>query len=125
MLSSATDCPDIPFTPLVVAAISAANTLLLLVSLATFVASCAVLRRAKSRQKHTAAHNYDSKSEDRVHDYEVVDDAVKVRMANGNTPAVTVCDNVDDLSLSTQYQELDTHISDNPHYAAVTIYTTQ
>ena len=124
--SAAAGCPDISFTPFVVASISAANTLLLLVSLVIFIASCAILRRAKrSRRKHIAVHTYDGKSEDTVHDYEAVDDVVKVRMANGNTQAVTVCDNVDDLSLSTQCPELDAHTSDNPHYAAVTICTTQ
>ena len=118
--NTASECSEqSAYPPLVVVAISAANTLLLLISLTTFIASCAVLRRAKKSQN--------DRFEDTVHDYEVVDDVVKFRMVQADMEAVSVCDNVGDLSHSThpQYQDLQTHTTDNHQYATVTICTTQ
>ena len=106
-----TVCPDSSYPPIVVAAITAANTLLLVASLATFIASCFILMKAKR-----------GKADETIHDYEAVDDVIKDRMVKVDTRAVPVCENVDDLSLSTQsqYQDLQIHSTENPQYAAVT-----
>ena len=114
--NTATDCPDvIPITPLVVAAISAANTLLLLVSLATFIASCAVLRRAKCCIRRNAVT---------VRDYEMVDDAVKAQIVRSNGKAVpcpVYADaNAVPLSTQPQYQALQMQTTENHLYAIVT-----
>ena len=110
--NTASECSEQSiYTPLVVVAISAANTLLLLISLATFVASCAVLCRAKrSRQKHT------------VHDYEMADDEVKGQMVQDDSDIVSVQADIVDLHLPTQlqYQTLQTHTLQNHQYATVT-----
>ena len=114
--NTATDCPDvIPITPPVVASISAANTLLLLVSLATFIASCAVLRRAKwGRRKNTVT----------VNDYDMVDDAVKAQIGRSNGKAVpcpVYADaNAVPLSTQPQYQALQMQTTENHLYTIVT-----
>ena len=104
--------PDIiPYSPLVVAAISAANTLLLLVSLATFFASCAVLRRAKrNRRKHTAARNHTT---------------ADGRIVNADSETVPVSTDADDIALpiQLQYQTLQSHTLHDHQYATVTRHT--
>ena len=96
-----------------VAAITAANTLLLVASLVAVIASCAVLRRAKrSRQKHT------------VHNYETADDGVKGQMVRADSEAVPVHADVDDLPLPTQlqYQELQMHTMQSHQYTKTMHY---
>ena len=115
MPSAAAGCPDISFTPFVVAAISAANTLLLLVSLAIFIASCAVLRRAKrSRQKHTEARNYTT-----------TDDEVKVARVDDDSESISEYADVADLPLpgQRQYQTLQTGTLNDHQYATATRHT--
>ena len=94
-----------------VAAISAANTLLLLVSLVIFSASCAVLSRAKrSRPKHTAARNYTTADEWTV---------------NADSDTVPVPTDADDITLPVQlqYQTLQLHTMHDHQYATVTRHT--
>ena len=105
--NTSTQCPDFPYTPLVMAAISAANTLLLLISIVTFIASCAVLKRAKrSRQVH------------RVPDYETAGNVVKVE---GKAIPCPVYGDVDAVSFPIQpnYQGLQMHSLENHLYAMV------
>ena len=90
-----------------VAAITAANTLLLVASLATFIASCAVLIRAnRGRHEHT------------VHDYETAD--IGVRGDSKAVPCPVYAD-VDAVPLPTQlqYQALQMHTMQNHQYATV------
>ena len=103
---------ELPLTPVVIVAISAANTLLLLISLAILIASCAVLKKAKrSRQKCTAAHNYTAA------DYEV-----KVARVDDDSETISEYADVADLPIPSQkqYQTLQTGTLNNHQYATAT-----
>ena len=109
--NTGTQQPDFPYPPVVVAAITAANTLLLVASLATFIASCAVLIRAKrGRHEHT------------VHDYETADDGVKGQVVKVDSKTGPVYADVADLPLPTrlQYQELQMHTMQSHQYTTAT-----
>ena len=106
---------SLPLTTVVIVAISAANTLVLLVSLAIFIASCAVLRRAKrSRRKHTAARNYTT-----------TDDEVKVARVDDDSESISEYADVADLPLpgQRQYQTLQTGTLNDHQYATATRHT--
>ena len=99
------------YPPLVLAAISAANILLLLISLSAFIASCAVLCRARR-----------GRQQDTIHNYEAANDEVKGHMVTAESDAVSIhADTVDlHLPVQLQYQTLQTHTMQNHQYATVT-----
>ena len=112
--STSPHCPDSPFQPIVVAAITAANTLLLLASLATFIGSCTVLKRVKQGRQIQDKSNL---PEDDDHIYEAVDDEAKGQTvkAEGDDTVPVYADVTDLLpSIRRQYQTPQMHSRDKP-----------